>query len=403
MINEFIEAPKKTKAIINDIANELYEEAVKNEDKFSMISMRDGLLGVSYVKHIKASIENDQQLHEDANSYLELIFQKLNDGYSSGHLYVEIMSLGKYMLICQENHWIQDVEESLESIDEVCEEIVKDLIEKRDFDPVMGVIAYGFYYLKRVKINAKFLMEIEKIIDFLDDISETDENGDLYWISKLFDDDRVYLGITHGVAGVLAFLTHCHELDLSEAYMEKIERLLIGGANFIESKYDNTQMQLFPIRMEEDGLNHVYPKHYCYGDFSTILSLIYTYTALKKDEKLKRAIGYLSETNKKGYAKPYLIAGCSLLYGHAGIAMIFKKVYQMTGIKEFEQYYFERLDYLLTKYDPCDKFLGFKGFWNQEIEHTNYSFNEGMIGIAMELWALVDEKNNFNHNEILFL
>jgi lantibiotic modifying enzyme len=204
-----------------------------------------------------------------------------------------------------------------------------------------------------------------------------------FWKSKLKGDDSVYLGISHGTAALIMFF--------QKAVMSGIDfnwrDLIASASGYVVNNEWKGQPTFYPVIVgEQDGYS-IFANNWCYGDPGTLYGLLQASLWLNDDELKKYTLEKFSHVVKRHNDNVYLVAGYGLLYGNAGLAMLYRKCHKLTKESFFNDAYHEHLDLLLANYNSCADFLGYRGYWNQDMEVTNYSFSEGMIGIALTLMA----------------
>jgi Lanthionine synthetase C-like protein len=183
---------------------------------------------------------------------------------------------------------------------------------------------------------------------------------------------------------------------------EKIHELILGACNYIMNVRLENAPLVFPTvvgKIEKD----IYPKNYCYGDFGTLYGLMRGYQFLDDGPNVEKCVLLFDEIDMKGYDAPYLSAGQSLLYGNAGLAMLFRKFNQHHPSSTFVEAYEKRIDKILATYDNNAEWMGFTGYWNQELDYINYTFNEGIIGIVIELMHLAKPEMDCKFEEFFYL
>lgn len=368
--------------MIDEIITKIEKILEKNIENINYIGISYGKLGYCIFLNYLSYIRIDFDYRAKAEKILEDVFYKLNNGYISETIYLEISELGQYLIQASNNNWINiDLEENLTSIDALMLDLMSDAIKKRDFDPVTGVLNQGYYFLERSQHKDKKNI-IHNIIEFLIEISIKSDKG-VYWESKLKEDDSIYLGISHGSSSIILFIIYC----INAGYYPnntKVENTILGACEFILSHAKKENHLIFPVIVGKDETRLI-SKNYCYGDFGTLYGLFFASRYYKHDQIYNQCIDFFKITVEKGYDSPYLDAGSSLLYGDAGLAMLFRKFNKISNKDCFASSYNYMINKILNKYDKSDEYLGFRGYWNQEEANINYSFNEGLIGIGLEL------------------
>lgn len=342
-----------------------------NKAKFSHLGLRDGVTGLSLFNYAMYCYTSLDHYRDKGDLYLEKAFKKLNKGYISPILYREIAELGWFLQhISSLGMGIDDPNSALDDIDEMLYEVMKSEMARQNFDPITGVLAYGHYFLSRVKAKPQIAEVILEINQFLVQIAHKEKNG-IYWKSKLKPEDPIYLGISHGSANIILFLVHSSLLLNQHIWKDSIKK----ACNYIVNHQIDHPYMVFPVIVNEDISKYpLFPKHYCYGDYGTLYGLYRGYAYLKDEKGKNLTLSLVLKSHEIGYEPPILVAGPSLLYGHAGLAMLFRGFHRLSGIEAFDQIYQAMLEHLIGCYDECDTYLGYKGYWNQSEKTTNYSF-----------------------------
>ena len=160
---------------------------------------------------------------------------------------------------------------------------------------------------------------------------------------------------------------------------------------------------IFDTILGDDTKRKRYSKNYCYGDPGTLFGLLKGYTHLNHPKEVNYIIDQYKQSIALGYDTPYFVAGQSLLYGHAGLAMLVKKITENIKDELIISDYQFHIDQIINSFDPEAPFLGYKGYWNQSLEHTNYCYSEGLIGIGMELIDFLQNSNSPSHDIFFYL
>ncbi len=386
--------------VIDHILINIADRVERNKAKFSQLGLRDGVTGLSlfnYALYLHYGLEH---YRDKGDQYLEKAFKKLNKGYISPILYREIAELGWFVQHCSSlGLAVEEPNEVLNDIDDMLYEVMKSEMEARNFDPITGVLAYGHYFLSRVKSRPELANIIQEINDFLLALAQEEKDG-IYWKSQLKQDDSSYLGISHGSANVILFMVYSSLLLDRHDLKEPIRK----ACNYIVNNQIDHPYLVFPVIVGEDLSTYkVFPKHYCYGDYGTLYGLYRGFDYLQDEKGKELAVSLIQKSHDIGYEKPMLVAGPSLLYGHAGLAMLFRRFHQYSGVEAFEQVYYGFVEHLVERFNECDNFLGYHGYWNQSEKITNYSFFEGMLGISMLLMSVENDKIGRLFEEFFFL
>ena len=264
---------------------------------------------------------------------------------------------------------------------------MKDDLAEGNFDPATGALAYGFYFLERLSSRPAVSNIIKELAEALENLSWKSERG-RYWKSKLKQDDSVYLGISHGTAAILVFLSKAIRAGVPINCFELVRE----ASEYVVSHSRDNHATFFPVIVGESNDYHMHANNWCYGDPGTLYGLLQAALLLKDDRLRDFVLDKYKTVVKRENSETYLVAGYGLLYGNAGLAAMYRKCYEQTDAAFFAQAYNDQIRLLLDNYNPCDAVLGYKGYWNQEVEVTNYCMAEGLIGIALTLMGDKDRK-----------
>jgi len=368
-------------SLIPEILNSIDASLAKMEHVFTGVGVSAHLAGLSLYHYAAAQFNGSAAHRQQGGRCFEQAVELLNNDYISRYLYVEISELGTALEICkQSGQYDSDTNELLNDVDEmVLTQMRADLAEK-NFDPAIGALAYGFYYLTRLSSQPAVAAILEELCRELISLAFTDGRG-MYWKSKLKNDDAIYLGMSHGSAAIICFLIKATEAGIPVDSKEVIR----SAASFIiKSEYCNWAV-LFPVAIGQDKPGHYWANNWCYGDPGTLYGLLQAGLFLQDEAITNYAIEKFRSVVDRQNGPNYLIAGYGLLYGHAGLAMIFGKCYRQMDLPFFKTAYEAQLKIVLDAFDPDHEMLGYTPYWNTEIPATAYSFSEGLIGIAMLL------------------
>lgn len=404
MINEitYEEIDESTETSIKSVILFINKYIDENQIKFNLIGLRDGIAGISLFKFILGSFFEDEKFKNEGNQLLIKAVEKLNSGYVSGALYTELLEIAWLIEVMKNNQLLDlDVGNVTEDLEEIFLEFYYENLTKENYDPITGVLSFGYYFLEK-SYNEKYCEKLNEIVDFLYKIIKTNEDQSMYFVSKLKEVDEIYLGITHGSSVVILFLIDCYEklnLKNKELSLKMISGLLL----YLYKRQYQNHFQLFPVTMSEHKYSSTYSKNYCYGDIGVIYAILRAEKFLSNDTGLMNATKLIKEFHEKGYDKPFLVAGYGLLYGSAGLAMLSREIFNMTNDKFSLEMHNYHIDKILKKFKPCDEFLGYSGYWNQSIAHTNLSFFEGIVGIGLELIKSLTSKKKLAYETFFFI
>lgn len=337
-----------------------------------------GLAALYFANFLQTGIDRFRQ---KGNELLYEAIEKLNDGYGSANIYKEISELGTLISVCKESGIIQDeFDEVMDDFDSIILVDLEKQIKERNYDPATGALMYAPYFLER-----QDSLPANRALAAIDNLLFTAakrSNGEAHWESYLKGHHTVYLGLSHGTAGVLNYLKRREKVIEAGS----LKDLMREAALYITNKQLINTPLFFPVEVGESYTEgQTYSNNWCYGDPGTLFGL--SIAALQADDKnlVDHCNELLAVVSRRKLEYPYLATGQSLLYGIAGLSMLYYKLYEMLGQQYLYDSYSSYIKMLLSAFEPEDEFLGYKGYWNQSHPHINYSFSEGMIGIGLTL------------------
>lgn len=378
----------------------IFNEIQLHENLLSGIGVNYGISGWALLQFECSDCFNLPHLKEQATNALQKAFEMLNNDYVSESLYREINELALFVILCCKNNWIPAENlEQLKDFDQLILSLANDALQNDQLDPVTGATAFAYYLLERADDNPHFKNNINEIVQKWIKTAIHCKDG-IYWHSKFKEGNPVYLGITHGSSNFILFLQKAFLKGVIDASLTK--KLITKTAFFIYQQKDESHYQIFPTVIDKKYTD-LYPKGYCYGDYGTLYALLSASVFTHNDHLLKETLRLFELIHNKGYDYPYLIAGPGLLYGNAGIAMLFRKMYELFPYDPFMKAYYSKMQEVMNLIQPDEPFIGLKGYWNQEIDATNYSLNEGMIGIFLEMLNYRGYQNRKTFEYFFFL
>lgn len=307
-----------------------------------------------------------------------------------------------------------EFDDYLEEIDEVvAEKLIEDL-EKDHMDILHGALGIGIYMIQGGHHNF-----VEKIIEKLDHLAVR-KDGMVFW--KHYDyfrakEDVYDFGLAHGNAGKLYFLGQCLHHNILP---EKCREMIRGCLNFY---FNNVQVipgevsVFFPpslLAKEFDEVGSDYENRFsrvawCYGDLGIFHTFLILSGILKDDDLYQKSVDALSQVALRRTEET---SGCNeagFCHGSAGNSLIFRNIYNITGVKLFE----ETADYWLNDMirfknldlSPEESVLGYQFLITKDSGWgKNFALLEGLAGVAAScLMAVSGKKGIPLIEEILFL
>ncbi len=377
---------------------ELYAESFKD------LSLDDGKLGLAIYYYYQHKFSGKIEFLTKARNVVEICVESLESSileYSNKYLTDSLSNylsgFGKTLLFI-ENHLdpYYNFSEIHLSIQELLIELNVQNFENKDWDITSGALACGNYFINHYQymnddVCKKHLLDI---VYEIDQNKLSDDHGKtVYWNSPSLN-NKVYIGLSHGSAMIINFLTKLFNLKILERNNTFCVELLDKAVHFVLNQKRNYDTGYFPT---------FYPNHegllttqftICYGDFGVAYSLHEASYVLSLPKTTKTALEILKSCAKRPLDKMYTF-DAGITYGATGLFTAFQKIYKKYNISEFEIASNYWADKILEFRDVNKK--GYAGFINRFNKNTddipfNLSFGWGLIGISIGLMKSIDDR-----------
>lgn len=235
-----------------------------------------------------------------------------------------------------------------------------------------------YYFIYKYHNGAFFLKDyLHILIDELFQHFQEDANC-YYWNFK--EDKTINLGVSHGIISLFYILSFAYSIGLlSKEYEVNLKKSI----NFIIDKYPIIKGQIIfpPSENLVVGFSSVYPRlAWCYGDLGN--SVVLKNIADFLDDNVISEYALELALNSIVVFKGTYPNDASICHGLSGIAIIYKRLYQLFGRSEFleiSDYWYKEIKtkdmvFLSSSYVPMD---------NSFVQ--NITFLEGLTGTALVL------------------
>ncbi len=358
-----------------------------------------GVAGLSlYYFYYYSYTKNSENL-ELAEYYLEqciaIVSELANDGeftrsFKTDSLANHIAGLGKVLLFIQYKFdFGYDFSDYYEIIAAYLEPLVKCNLKEGDFDIHSGALAAGYFFLNYYHYtNDDFARQILlTIYQGINKFKQYNTENEIYWKSISLD-NRVYVGISHGSAMVLNFINKLLNNQVLDLYSGNVREVLNKGFHFIWNRKRAFKTGLFPALFPDEG--HVTTQFsMTYGDLGVLYVLSQLHKKLELGDEIDHRVMEMldivtTRKNDKSYTRD-----ASILYGAAGVAILFKNLFLLTNNANFLESYTYWISEINTyRNSVTSNFGGFGSrFFNVAAldDPINLSFGWGIIGISITL------------------
>jgi lantibiotic modifying enzyme len=239
-------------------------------------------------------------------------------------------------LLCENGVLTTDPEEFLSDVDDYLATVLTIMISQKDLDPLHGAIGVANYYLLRGKTAP-----VEQMVDALQDIAvhEGDQMKWSYYYNDL--EQEVYdLGASHGMAGILRFLTQCLRRNIRTAICRK----LINGifAFYLDQEQDAAIVgswfrDLLLCNATEPAPAQRSRIAWCYGDLGILYQLLVAAIAIGDQPLASKFEKMLEHTANRRLSAEERVTDTAFCHGSAGPGLINWILFRMTGNTVFEE------------------------------------------------------------------
>jgi len=379
---------------VNNKIQEIYEVIVKSgldEDQ----SLLGGSCGVSMFLFYYARFVDDQKPYDIAFETMSSTLEKINP-ISDLHTFASgLAGIGYSIENLSRNDFIDvDTKDILGPIDELLFERMKIDLNNGNYDFLHGALGIGLYFISRNAFEKRDEY-LGYIVDELYILGEKDSNG-IKWRSILDNNTEKYgynISLSHGMSSIIAFLSKIIKEEINKT---KATFLLEGAVNYLLNQKlpANEYLSIFPSWALE-STETIAPSRmaWCYGDLGISVSLWHASQALNRKDWKEEAIHTILHSAKRQDLSYNFVVDAGLCHGTAGMALIFMRMYQYTGIEELKDtsdYWYQQTLKMATFDDGLAGYKAYRakisGGWANEI-----GLLEGIAGIGLALISAVSD------------
>jgi lantibiotic modifying enzyme len=352
--------------------------------------LSSGKLSIALFYCYLSDYQNNDKYLMIAGDILDECFEEMSPKLYKGHNYfLELSELGIFLEFAKKNNWYSaDTEQFLESIDKHLYEYMKKKIAQKNLDVYAGALVAGSYYLNRKTENDLVEKYLAELVFAIDNLKLLAESGGCFWQSPIFNDDRVYTGISHGSAMIINFLCGVHQKGIEIKLCEDLIRKAYLFLWNIKSK--DTRKALYANIIGEASGN--IQLSFCYGDLGTSYALLRASKVLNDEELYQEILIDLHHLGQLTSAMSANINDAGITYGAVGVATIFEKIAKLENNPIFEAYanfWYQKIPDFRTYENQT---IGYQAQFNQYNPATNIAFGEGIAGIGIAMMYFLNKK-----------
>jgi lantibiotic biosynthesis protein len=352
--------------------------------------LSSGKLSVALFYCYLSDYQKDEKYLTIAGDVLDECFEEMSPKFYKGHNYfLELSELGIFLEFVKKNNWYSaDTEQFLESIDKHLYEYMKKKISSKNLDVYAGALVTENYYLSRNTENNLVEKYLQELVFEIDNLKVLDDSGGYFWQSPIFNDDRVYTGISHGSAMIINFLCGMYQKGIELRLCEDLIRKACLFLHNIKGK--NTRKALYPNIIGEK-LGDI-QLSFCYGDLGTSYALLRASQVLKDEELHQEILKDLHQLGQITDSNSASINDAGITYGAVGVATIFEKISKLENNPIFEAYANFWYEKILDFRTHNNQTIGYQAQFNQYNPATNIAFGEGIAGIGIAMMCFLNKK-----------
>lgn len=381
---------------IHYIAHDIKKEV----DAVLRVDAYGGAAGLALAFGWLGIIFPEEEYADHAFERLNALIDALTEIEWAPEMGCELASAG-FVLQYLQNSGIVDEDDDLglDAVDEFLLSAIPAFTEQRNWDPILGMVPIGNYFLERYKKTGN-REPLEFIAEQFIDLSEIFE-GYHVWITpghRYQPKDCLNFGMAHGMPGLIAFLSKLYTTGIRK---DELKTLVDSCIQFLLSKKNSDEASAqfpsytFPGETLEETLTS--RLGWCYGDLGMAFALLHWGKATGQPGLITEATGIALKTTSRNLET----AGCTdgpFCHGAAGLVHQYNRLFQCTKEPALKQ---AALDWAEITYDhfyqPGLGAGGYPFMFYDESDgsikpKSSISLLEGAAGVALAFASLLSEK-----------
>jgi lantibiotic modifying enzyme len=260
------------------------------------------------------------------------------------------------------------------------------------YDLIGGLVGLGVFALERLP-RAAAVQSLRSIVARLAELAEWKPEGCAWWTAptlmparaQLYPEGCHDLGVAHGIAGVIAFLGQVASI---EALSGEAISLLEGAVRWMLA-------QQLPA---ESGFGFGYAAErreparsaWCYGDPGIAAALLVAARAVARSDWAQIAIELGIRSTRRAFEETHVV-DVGLCHGAVGLAHIYNRLYQTTGIETFAEAARDWYQRILAMRNPGEGLARYSTYERSGTGSFEWKSHCGLLtgisGIALALLA----------------
>ena len=374
--------------LIDEIA-EILGEYKRTDDSIGLIA---GSFSVALFLLYYSFMRETDKYQDNVNDILSEVFDTINKGEARESFCNGVAGVGWGMQHLVKQDLMEfDTHEFHEGVSEYLHRCMIGFIDKMNsYDYLHGAIGIGIYFLNtNINQNEKY---VEELIMLLEKYSIKDGET-VKWKSEVVGVGSVYnFSMSHGMASILVFLTKAYKKNIAR---NKCLELINGTVNYLLSnKLDTKDFgSIFPCYISVEGTLYESRLAWCYGDLGIGIAFWLAADATNNESLKQEAINIFMHATERTDLKKNGVVDAGICHGTAGIAHIFNRMYNYTGIERFKESSLYWLDHTLQMRTFPDGFAGYKAWYSKDYGgwQCKSSLLDGIAGIGLVLMSSISD------------
>jgi len=239
-------------------------------------------------------------------------------------------------------------------------------------------------------IETKYDYLFDRWLSAIEEIKEPDYRN-LKWKTDFWNKENVVergycFGLAHGVPSIIIILLKLYKRNKSEKVLDYITRSITF---LLENKLEDQSEFYFPTRIVNE-IKVGSKLAWCYGDLGVALSLYLYGEYFKNSEISLFAIEIFTRHTTKRDCSVYHVEDADFCHGSIGIAHIYARIYNYTGIeifRETSEYWYK---VTIEKSIYTDGMAGYKhSHGKDKLLESKYGLLEGISGIGLSFISAI--------------
>jgi hypothetical protein len=253
-----------------------------------------------------------------------------------------------------------EIENVQKEIDEVISSQALEYYRESNHDFMHGGDGITFSLIYRLEAGADVSSLILNLFNASEENSRTDGNG-IYWpemddtLGKYKNKEIVSFGLAHGLASKIALMAkivknHPHNKDVYD--------LLMCTIHFVKQKRLTDEESIFPSCLIDKKPDEHSRLAWCHGDLAVAYSLCCAGDALKDKEVMNLGTDIARHSISRSFSSSGVV-DTSICHGSAGLAMLYLKIFEISGDHSFKQEGISWLDKTINFNEKYDNLEGY--------------------------------------------